>query len=43
MLTHGAEPPLPALSAFLAVRPHKSRHGCVLLPFKALAKALGRP
>ncbi len=42
MLKQGAEPPLPALAAFLAVRPHKSRHGCVLLPFKALAKALGR-
>lgn len=42
MLKQGAEPPAPALAAFLAVRPHKSRHGCVLLPFKALAKALGR-
>ena len=30
------------LVAFLAVRPHKSRHGCVTLPFKALTKALGR-
>ena len=42
MLKQGAEPPVAALSAFLAVRPHKSRHGCVVLPFKALAKALGR-
>ena len=42
MLKQGGEPPIPALAAFLTVRPHKSRHGCVLLPFKALAKALGR-
>lgn len=40
MLKQGAEPPLPALAPFLAARPHKSRHDCVLLPFKALAKAL---
>ncbi|MDO8606608.1 MAG: iron-sulfur cluster assembly scaffold protein [Phaeospirillum sp.] len=42
MLKQGGEPPIPALAPFLTVRPHKSRHGCVLLPFKALAKALGR-
>lgn len=41
MLKHGELPPLPGLAAFEAVRPHKSRHGCVLLPFKALVKALG--
>lgn len=41
MLKQGAEPPFPAMAVFLAVRPHKSRHGCVLLPFKALVKALG--
>lgn len=28
--------------AFLPVRPHKSRHGCVLLPFRALVKAFKR-
>jgi NifU-like protein involved in Fe-S cluster formation len=42
MLKQGAEPVLSALAVFLAVRPHKSRHDCVLLPFKALAKAMGR-
>ncbi len=42
MLKQGAEPPFPALAAFVPVRGHKSRHGCVLLPFKVLAKALGR-
>lgn len=41
MLKQGAEPPFPTLAVFLAVRPHKSRHSCVLLPFKALVKALG--
>ncbi|CUW39852.1 putative Fe-S cluster formation NifU-like protein [Magnetospirillum sp. XM-1] len=40
MLKKGAEPAFPALAAFLPVRPHKSRHDCVLLPFKALAKAV---
>lgn len=40
MLKKGAEPATPALAAFLPVRPHKSRHDCVLLPFKALAKVL---
>ncbi|CAA7625195.1 iron-sulfur cluster assembly scaffold protein [Magnetospirillum sp. SS-4] len=39
MLKQGAEPPLPALAPFLTARPHKSRHDCILLPFKALAKA----
>ncbi len=42
MLKQDAEPAFPALAVFVAVRPHKSRHGCVSLPFKALAKALGR-
>ncbi|OAN44807.1 iron-sulfur cluster assembly scaffold protein [Paramagnetospirillum marisnigri] len=41
MLRQGASPPLAGLAAFEAVRPYKSRHECVLLPFKALAKALG--
>jgi NifU-like protein involved in Fe-S cluster formation len=41
MLKTGAEPPFPALAAFLPVRAHKSRHDCVLLPFKAMARALG--
>jgi len=40
MLKKGAEPAFPALAAFIPVRPHKSRHDCVLLPFKALAKAV---
>lgn len=40
MLKKGAEPAFPALAAFLPVRPYKSRHDCVLLPFKALVKAL---
>ncbi|KIL99395.1 Iron-sulfur cluster assembly scaffold protein IscU [Paramagnetospirillum magnetotacticum MS-1] len=40
MLKTGGEPAFPALAAFLPVRPHKSRHDCVLLPFKALSKAL---
>ncbi len=39
MLKTGAEPAFPALAVFLPVRPHKSRHACVLLPFKALVKA----
>jgi len=43
MLKQGAEPPFPAAAAFLAVQGHKSRHNCVLLPFKALAKALIPP
>ncbi|RAU22320.1 iron-sulfur cluster assembly scaffold protein [Paramagnetospirillum kuznetsovii] len=40
MLKGGDAPALAGLEPFLAVRPHKSRHDCVLLPFKALAKAL---
>lgn len=40
MLKKGADPAIPALAAFLPVRPHKSRHDCVLLPFKALVKAV---
>ncbi len=30
----------PELAAFRAVAPHKSRHACVSLPFRALVKAL---
>ena len=30
----------PALAAFSPVHAHKSRHGCVLLPFRALQDAL---
>jgi nitrogen fixation NifU-like protein len=39
----------PELAAFAPVRPHKSRHDCVLLPFQALEEAIaadraeGRP
>jgi NifU-like protein involved in Fe-S cluster formation len=40
MLKKGEEPGFPSLAVFLPVRPHKSRHGCVLLPFKALARAI---
>ncbi|CAA7616932.1 NifU homolog involved in Fe-S cluster formation [Candidatus Terasakiella magnetica] len=40
MLKEGAAPPFPDLAVFLPVRGHKSRHDCVLLPFKALVKAL---
>ena len=43
MLRAGAPPPGGAfaeLSAFLPVREVASRHGCVLLPFEALAEAL---
>lgn len=31
------------LAAFAPVAPHKSRHNCVLLPFRALADALAKP
>lgn len=31
------------LKVFAPVAPHKSRHGCVLLPFRALADALAKP
>ena len=39
----GAEPPpgWPELSLFEPVRPHRNRHGCVLLPFDALIAAIG--
>lgn len=40
MLKKGAEPAFPSLAVFLPVRSHKSRHDCVLLPFKALAKVV---
>lgn len=40
MLKSSAEDENPALAPFHPVRPHKSRHGCILLPFKALFKAL---
>lgn len=38
----GAEPPpgWPELALFEPVRPHRNRHGCVLLPFETLAAAL---
>ncbi len=39
----GAAPPpgWPELSLFEPVRPHRNRHGCVLLPFDALIAAIG--
>lgn len=38
----GSEPPpgWPELKLFEPVRPHRNRHGCVLLPFETLAAAL---
>ena len=36
----GTEPPPPLLEPFLPVRPFRSRHTCVQLPFQALTKAL---
>lgn len=38
----GGEPPpgWPELSLFEPVRPHRNRHGCVLLPFETLIAAL---
>lgn len=41
----GSEPPpgWPELSLFEPVRPHRNRHGCVLLPFETLAAALDSP
>lgn len=35
-----AAAPWPEMEAFVPVRAHRSRHGCVLLPFEALEKAL---
>lgn len=39
----GGDPPhgLPELALFAPVRPHRNRHGCVLLPFEALMAAIG--
>lgn len=38
----GGEPPAdwPELKLFAPVRPHRNRHGCVLLPFETLVAAL---
>ena len=36
----GTAPPPPALEPFLPVRPFRSRHACVLLPFEALSRML---
>lgn len=40
----GGDPPsaLPELVFFEPVRPHRNRHGCVLLPFEALCAALAK-
>jgi nitrogen fixation protein NifU and related proteins len=46
MLKGRAEPPgepWSAFAAFLPVRKAKSRHECVMLPFRALEEALARP
>ena len=39
----GAAPPAgwPEIAVFEPVRPHRNRHGCVLLPFDALIAAIG--
>lgn len=39
----GSDPPpgWPELALFTPVRLHRNRHGCVLLPFEALAAAVG--
>ncbi len=45
MLDDGSPPPggkWEGLEAFVPVAAHKSRHDCVLLPFQALLKALGK-
>ncbi|MDT3735595.1 MAG: iron-sulfur cluster assembly scaffold protein [Denitratisoma sp.] len=40
-LAGSAPPPgWPELALFEPVRPHRNRHGCVLLPFEALCEAL---
>jgi len=39
-MLEGTEPPPPALAPFLPVRPFRSRHPCVLLPFEALGRML---
>ncbi len=36
----GTEPAWPELKCFEPVRPHRNRHGCVLLPFDVLSAAL---
>ena len=41
MLRDGAPPPWPALAMFQPVRAVPSRFECVLLPFRALAEAIG--
>lgn len=40
----GSEPPpgWPELALFTPVRPHRNRHGCVLLPFETLCAALSK-
>lgn len=41
MLAGEAPPPgWPELALFAPVRPHRNRHGCVLLPFEALVAAI---
>lgn len=42
LLKDGATPsqPWPELSVFAPVSAHKSRHGCVLLPFRAMRQAI---
>ncbi len=43
MLVAGGQVPVwQELELFLPVRPHRSRHDCVLLPFRALQMALSR-
>ncbi|MBI1773829.1 MAG: iron-sulfur cluster assembly scaffold protein [Proteobacteria bacterium] len=41
LLSDGALPATPAFEPFRPVAPYRSRHDCVLLPFRALERALG--
>ncbi len=41
LLEGGATPAAPAFEAFRPVAAYRSRHDCVLLPFRALERALG--
>lgn len=44
LLEQGTPPEAwPELAMFAPVRAHRSRHGCVLLPFRALAAAMAEP
>lgn len=42
MLTRNMAPPFAEMQFFTAVRDYKSRHDCVLLPFRALSQAVAQ-